>query len=205
MADLRLVGDPGSQTQLQLYNTIIANNLSSSANCLLSGSYGFGYGFNLIEVQFVGAECQATALSSDPQLGPLQINAPGNTPTMAITSASPAFNSGDNNTCLATDQRGEPRPALTTCDLGAFEAQKYTPTLATQASTTQVVIGNSFNDVATLAGGLNPTGTITFNLYPPSNPQCTAAVVQEIVNVNGNGQYSPANPYQAIAVGIYRW
>jgi hypothetical protein len=53
----------------------------------------------------------------------LQLNEPGNTPTMAITTDSPAFEGGDDNNCLPTDQRGVVRPQFMHCDIGAYEVR----------------------------------------------------------------------------------
>jgi hypothetical protein len=46
--------------------------------------------------------------------------------------------------------------------------------------------GTSLSDTATLSGGYNPTGTITFSLYNPSN----TIVYTDVVTVTGNGIYS---------------
>ena len=40
-----------------------------------------------------------------------------------------------------------------------------------------VTVGEPINDVATLSGGFNPTGTITFTLFGPDNPTCTGAPI----------------------------
>ena len=70
------------------------------------------------------------AKTSDPHLGPLQMNSPGNTPTMAIVPGSSAFNSADQKTSMLVDQRGVTRPQQGPCrppqggfDIGAFEAR----------------------------------------------------------------------------------
>jgi hypothetical protein len=61
--------------------------------------------------------------TSDAQLRPLQLNSPGNTPTMAILPTSPAVNKADSGTSLSTDQRGVTRNAHDEgFDIGAFEA-----------------------------------------------------------------------------------
>lgn len=71
-----------------------------------------------------------------------------------------------------------------------------------------VVLGSGakLTDSASLAGGSNPTGTITFTLYSPSN----AIVYTDTVTVSGNGNYSTAtgnNPggYLPTATGTYEW
>ena len=79
-----------------------------------------------------------------------------------------------------------------------------TPTLTTQASA-GVIIGGNVNDDATLAGGTNPTGTITFNLYGPNDATCTgAAAFTAVIPVAGNGLYNSGNFAPALA-GTYRW
>jgi len=61
----------------------------------------------------------------NPKLGPLGNNG-GLTETLAITSASPAYNAGNNTIAndygLTTDQRGKPRIDHGTVDIGAYEA-----------------------------------------------------------------------------------
>ncbi len=61
------------------------------------------------------------------------------------------------------------------------------------------------SDTAILAGGAQPTGTITFRLYGPADPTCAAApatISQALVT--GDGTYTSA-PYIAPTAGIYRF
>jgi hypothetical protein len=100
---------------------------------------------------------------------------------------------------------------------------KASPTVTTSAGG-QVVVGSGakLTDMATLSGGFNPTGTITFTLYfyipgissqpiPPNE-----LVYTDVVTVNGNGTYSTATgnnsggylppgagTYQAVLTGSY--
>jgi hypothetical protein len=67
-------------------------------------------------------------VTADPQLGPLAVNAPGLTPTMALLLGSPAVDTGQ--TTLTTDQRGVSRPQGSADDIGAYElvqAPAYRP------------------------------------------------------------------------------
>jgi hypothetical protein len=74
------------------------------------------------------------------------------------------------------------------------------PTLVTTAT-----FGQPISDTATLAGGSNPTGTITFTLFGPDNPPCAGSpVITRPLTVAGNGQYS-SGPFVAIAPGTYHW
>lgn len=75
---------------------------------------------NLIQNNF---GCPGMVSSADPLLGPLQLNPPGSTPTMAINASSPAFDAGDDAhpPAYAFDQRGVSRPQGMHIDIGAYE------------------------------------------------------------------------------------
>src|SRR5207249_8140449 len=66
-------------------------------------------------------------------------------------------------------------------------------------------IGTVMTDTAAVAGGSSPTGTVTFNLYPPSDDNCsgTPAFTNTVDLVNGHAATS--NGFAATALGIYRW
>ncbi len=84
------------------------------------------------------------------------------------------------------------------------------PTLSTSASPTDAALSNggspTLKDSATLAGGYNPTGTLTFRLYAPDG---TTVVDTETVNVTDNGTYATPNGYtlptSGAATGTYQW
>lgn len=83
--------------------------------------------------------------------------------------------------------------------------KKQTPAITTQVSSAEVVIGTSFHDTATLSGGFEPTGSITFEVYGPDDADCTGAVVfTDTVSVDGNGDYDSA-AFTPSHVGKYRW
>jgi ELWxxDGT repeat protein len=77
------------------------------------------------------------------------------------------------------------------------------PTLATTPGGT-VVLGTSakLTDSAMLAGGNNPTGTITFTLFAPNS---ATAADTETVPVNGNGPYSTPKGFLPTVAGTYEW
>ncbi|HEX9168136.1 MAG TPA: choice-of-anchor Q domain-containing protein, partial [Roseiarcus sp.] len=123
-------------SRFNLNGTIIANN--GANECYIKGPLTFGAGAgNLIMQNGVGnapdgpfLPCQGVTKTSDPHLGPLQMNSPGNTPTMAIVPGSSAFNSADQKTSMLVDQRGVTRPQQGPSrppqggfDIGAFEAR----------------------------------------------------------------------------------
>ena len=79
-----------------------------------------------------------------------------------------------------------------------------TPTLSGMASGT-VPLGGSITNTATLAGGNNPAGTITFRLYGPDDGDCSGVpVFTTSENVAGNGQYV-SDPFTPLLPGVYRW
>ena len=83
-------------------------------------------------------------------------------------------------------------------------ALPVTPTLITVASPS-VSLGGQITDTATLAGGNNPTGTITFNLYGPGNATCSGApIFAPSETVAGNGAYT-SDPFTPSAAGTYQW
>jgi len=64
------------------------------------------------------------------------------------------------------------------------------------------------NDTFTLSGATSGAGgTITFNLYSPSDSTCAnAPALTQTVNVSGNGSYVTTNTsFIASAVGTWRW
>ena len=75
-----------------------------------------------------------------------------------------------------------------------------------QASSSGLPVGSPIYDSATLGWGVNPTGTITFRLYHPTDPNCVAAHRSSPPNtaVSGNGYYESAR-YVSTMAGNYRW
>ncbi|MBV1856124.1 hypothetical protein [Catellatospora tritici] len=75
----------------------------------------------------------------------------------------------------------------------------------TTAASPNVALGGKISDVATLAGGAQPTGTITFHLYGPNDATCAkAAVFTASATVDGNAAY-PSGEFQPTKAGTYRW
>src|SRR5262249_55767237 len=81
------------------------------------------------------------------------------------------------------------------------------PAIVTLTSGTVVIgSGNRLNDSATLSGGFNPTGTLTFTLFDTSN----TAFYTNQVTVNGNCSYDTSLrtfPTRRLSdlVGTYEW
>jgi hypothetical protein len=118
----------GGSGQFLFANTIVANNFSFDVNLNQNRNDCDAFADNQIVVGagnlvMTNNQCPGVVTTADPQLGPLQMNG-GNTPTMAITRTSPAFNAADPGSSRPTDQRGQVRPAPGmggVPDIGAFE------------------------------------------------------------------------------------
>jgi uncharacterized repeat protein (TIGR01451 family) len=71
------------------------------------------------------------------------------------------------------------------------------------------MLATPLGDTADLEGGFQPTGSITFRLYPPSDPSCAGPeVFINSVSVNGNGIYPTSLNYQKANVnqtGVWHW
>jgi hypothetical protein len=133
--------------------------------------------------------------------GTASVPAPGFTTTKAGTYNWVATYSGDANNLSAQSACGSESVTFT----------KATPTIVTVASNGGP-IGTQIHDTAQVSGGANPTGTVTFSLFAPSNPTCasnegSAGSVQTVtVPLGSNGAATSAGtPYSTIAVGTYNW
>jgi hypothetical protein len=78
------------------------------------------------------------------------------------------------------------------------------PTISSSASGA-VTLGGAVRDTAHLENGATPSGVISFQLYPPTDPECSQApVFTSIVPVSGNGDYS-SGAFTTSESGAYRW
>ena len=106
---------------------------------------------------------------------------------------------------VAEYQQPEVAPVTTACNDPA-EAVVVTPdapAIATQASP-GVTLGGSISDTATVSGGFNPTGSVTFNLYGPDNATCTGGVAFTTTVPLLNGT-AASGPFVPNLPGTYRW
>ncbi|MCA1684242.1 MAG: Ig-like domain repeat protein, partial [Actinobacteria bacterium] len=122
------------------------------------------------------------------------------TPTAPGTYQWVASYSGDTNNLPSFSICADPAETVVVTSVPG----PVTPTLTTTASP-GVVLGAQVTDTATLAGGSSPTGSITFSLYGPDNPTCSAPpVFVDTAPVAGNGTYT-SDPFVPTAAGTYRW
>jgi uncharacterized repeat protein (TIGR01451 family) len=123
------------------------------------------------------------------------------TPTAAGTYFWTASYSGDAANSGVTAPCGA---ATESSVVSATTPTKATPTLTTTAGT-EVALGTSIHDTATLSGGHTPTGTITFHVF--STASCRTALstfVTHGVTVTGTGKYTSASATPTVA-GTYFW
>ena len=147
----------GSFGTLTVQNSILAGNTGAD-DCYTFLPITDG-GHNLVQTQY---NCGFTdgvngnIVGQPAQLGPLHNNG-GPTKTHALLVGSPAIDAGD--TSLTKDQRGWPRPAGPSDDIGAFEEAQLGQ--LTIVKTANPADGTDFN--FTLSGG-NLAGPIPFTL-----------------------------------------
>ncbi|MDQ6726796.1 MAG: right-handed parallel beta-helix repeat-containing protein, partial [Actinomycetota bacterium] len=101
---------------------------------------------------------------------------------------------------------GNPPAGPTACGDPAEQAVvTAAPTIATTATPATAPVPSQITDTATLTGGANPTGSITFRLFGPTDTTCTGTpALTSTKTVTGNGTYT-SDPYTATTPGAYRW
>ncbi|MGB7685220.1 MAG: hypothetical protein WBL45_05495, partial [Solirubrobacterales bacterium] len=81
---------------------------------------------------------------------------------------------------------------------------KASPNLSGMATSANTV-GEAITDSATLTGGFQASGQLTFRAFGPNDQTCaTTPKYEETVAVNGDGSYSPPEFVPTLA-GLYRW
>ena len=117
-----------------LLNTIVAANPDGDDCFIEDGGTLTSSGHNIDSDDTCGLTAAGDQPNTDPALGALALNAPGATQTHALSAASPAVDTGDDDGCPATDQRGVSRPqdgdedGTAICDVGAYELEPAVPT-----------------------------------------------------------------------------
>jgi hypothetical protein len=80
------------------------------------------------------------------------------------------------------------------------------PGVTTKPNPSQGDVGAVLNDSATLTGGVNLTGTLTFELFDPSDSGCSGEPrYTQVVQVQGEGTYVTSPGFAADVVGTWRW
>ncbi len=101
--------------------------------------------------------------------------------------------------------------AKSACGNESVVIGKSTPTIATVASEGGPV-GTQIHDTAQVSGGDNPTGTVTFYLFSPSNATCSTnedgagAIWSGTFALGADGSASSAgSPFTTTEIGTYNW
>jgi hypothetical protein len=118
----------GESASLRLVNSIVAGNTGRDECFVLNGVTSSGTN-NLVTPHptDVRTVCPGITQSADAELGALVMNAPGRTPTMALSATSPAVDAADPAGAPLDDQRGVLRPQGPAPDIGAFELDGVPP------------------------------------------------------------------------------
>jgi hypothetical protein len=106
------------------------------------------------------------------------------------------------------DSNNEPKSTVCGESGETSVVNKAKPTISTSA-VSPVTVGANIHDTATIAGLVNPdgTGTITFNLYGPSeSADCsgTAIFTDTVTGISADGDY-PSGDYLTVDAGSYYW
>jgi hypothetical protein len=205
-------------SSLALINTIIANS-PSGGDCVSDSSAFSDWTYNNF-VEDASNTCglengnSGNIIGVDPKLGLLANNG-GFTPTHALLAGSPAINAGRDANCPAKDQRGMKRPQGSQCDLGAFELELQTLTIAGNTGAAGVKLKYTDGTVKTVTSQPNGnysltvpnnwSGTVTpslacFKFSPPDRSYSD-------VTANQTGQdyapsFNPASPCAEVTIKI---
>ena len=163
---------------IEITNSIIAGNLPQ--NCSYP-AWSWISGPNLDD----DGSCDNFTINADPQLFPLASNG-GPTQTHAIAPNSPAKNAAA-GTCPAADQRGEPRPHGSACDLGSYELTGNQGGSSDPAELSGMV----YNDI-------NGDG-----VYTPGEP--AFAGVEVVLGIGTCGTATPSQTTIAASDGSYQF
>ncbi len=144
----------------------------------------------------------APVFTSTKTIGPSSTLSDTYTPTVAGLHRWIATYHGDADNNAVAGPCADPRQAV---------AVAFKPTLVTQAVPTVAAVGDVIHADATLVGGVNPTGTVTFNLYAPTDDRCYTSRFTSTVAISPAGT-ATSDPYTLAAAsglfenkGTYRW
>ncbi len=199
----QFTGGPGSCPTITIPTVTTTATSATAPNAIhdtavLSGSSGAGtITFNLYPT---GSNCSGAPLFTSStsttgdgtyQSGNFSPTTPGTFQWQASFSSSSI--SGILSKC------GDPNEVSTVTKAG--------PTLTTQAHSATAV-GSPISDTATLAGGVSPTGSITWNVYASTDGNCSSPLNTQpstlTASVSGNNSYNSPT-FTPTAAGSYKW
>src|SRR5581483_5781839 len=142
--------------------------------------------------------CQ-TPLNSSPLTGSLSggsASSPSYTPTAPGTYQLVASYGGDQNNETASTKCG---------DAGAqVVVTKATPHISTTLSAASIVLGGQVTDTATISGGFQPTGSVSWNVYAASDTSCQTPLNSSPLTGSLSGGSASSPSYTPTAPGTYQ-
>ena len=102
------------------------------------------------------------------------------------------YNGDSNNNSVASGAAAEP-----------VTVAKVPPTINTTVSAGSIVVGGAISDTATVTGGYNPSGTVTFKLY--NNATATGTPLFTDANEPLSGGVASSTIYATTATGTDYW
>jgi hypothetical protein len=180
---------PTVTTTVSSANVPVGTSVHDSAT--LSG--GFNAGGSLTYTLFSNSGCTGTGtvISTATVTGGV---VPDSSSTMPVPAGSYSFQAsygGDTNN----------KAAISACE--PFTVAKATPTIATTLSATQINAGGSVTDSATLIGGFQAGGTVTYNLFSSSGCTGSSTIVSTVNVSNGVVPNSAAQVFNN--AGSFSW
>jgi len=144
--------------------------------------------------------------------GPVNLAVQGGVVSTASSAAYTVPGSGAGTYQWVVDYSGDTVYKATSSGCGSETVQvtDVTPKLTTVATPASIQAGSGpVTDTATLTGGKGPTGSITFLLFPPSDPTCAGKVVDAKSTVPVSNPTDPTSivsqPFTPTTPGTYHW
>lgn len=80
------------------------------------------------------------------------------------------------------------------------------PSIATNATPTSGFVGTPISDTATVSGGINPTGTVSFSLFGPGDTKCATDISDSTFkNIPLSSGQASSPSFTVSQTGVYRW
>ena len=98
---------------------------------------------------------------------------------------------------------GNNNPTSSTAGAEPVTVGTASPSIGTTVSSGSVTVGGATSDTATVSGGYDPTGTVTFNLY--NNPNASGTPLFTDADVSLSGGAATSSSYTTTAVGTDYW
>jgi hypothetical protein len=102
-------------------------------------------------------------------------------------------------TVTAADSAG-----INTVVTSTYKVEQATPSISTRAQPSSAIVGSSVADQATVSGGDNPTGTVTFNLHSSATVQNSSTLLFTDTESLAGGVATSA-AYKPKAAGTDYW